>query len=82
MACGKPIISSELRPMKRLLDETGAGIYGKCSSPIEIANLIDRMMKMDFQKMSEQGYNAFQNIYHWEHEEEQLELALRFVSKK
>jgi glycosyltransferase involved in cell wall biosynthesis len=82
MACGKPIISSELRPMKRLLDETGAGIYGKCSSPIEIANLIDRMMGMDMQHMSERGYKAFQNTYHWEHEEAQLDFALRYVSEK
>ena len=82
MACGKPIISSGLLPMKRLLDETGAGIYGPCSSPEDISLMIERMMEADIQTMSARGHQAFLSKYHWENEVEQLQSALFFVSKK
>lgn len=82
MACGKPIISSGLQPMKRLLDETGAGIYGPCSSPEDIALMIERMMEADIQAMSSKGHQVFLTKYHWENEVEQLLSALIFVSKK
>jgi glycosyltransferase involved in cell wall biosynthesis len=82
MACGKPIISSGLLPMKRLLDETGAGIYGPCSSPEDISLMIERMMESDIQTMSARGHQAFLSKYHWENEVEQLQSALFFVSKK
>jgi len=79
MACGKPIISSGLFPMKRLLDETGAGMYGPCSTPQEIAKLIETMMHSDVQTMSKRGFQAFIDKYHWEHELEQLQSSLNYV---
>ncbi len=82
MACGKPIISSGLQPMKRLLDETGAGIYGTCTSPEDISHMIERMMEADIQTMSTKGYKAFLSKYHWENEVEQLQSSLIFASKK
>jgi glycosyltransferase involved in cell wall biosynthesis len=82
MACGKPIISSGLQPMKRLLDETGAGIYGPCSSPEDISLMIERMMEADIQTMSTKGFKAFLSKYHWENEVEQLQSSLIFASKK
>ena len=82
MACGKPIISSGLQPMKRLLDETGAGIYGPCSSPEDISLMIERIMEADIQILSARGHQAFLSKYHWENEVEQLQSALFFVSKK
>ena len=82
MACGKPIISSGLQPMKRLLDETGAGIYGPCSSPEDISLMIERMMEADIQTMSARGHQAFLSKYHWENEVEQLQSALIFAIKK
>lgn len=82
MACGKPMISSRLQPMKRLLDETGAGIYGPCSTPEDIAQLIITMMHSDVRAMSQRGLQAFLDKYHWEKELEQLESALIFVSSQ
>lgn len=82
MACGKPIISSGLQPMKRLLDETGAGIYGPCISPEDISLMIERMMEADIQAMSARGHQAFLSKYHWENEVEQLQTALIFAGKK
>jgi glycosyltransferase involved in cell wall biosynthesis len=82
MACGKPIISSGLKPMKRLLDETGAGIYGPCTSPEDISAMIIRIMNEDIQMMSASGHKAFLTKYHWENEVEQLNSAIIFASKK
>lgn len=82
MACGKPIISSALRPMKRLLDETDAGIYGNCSTPEHIAQLIERMLQADVTSMSRNGNMAFQSKYHWECEINQLNSAVKYSVKK
>ena len=79
MSCGKPIISSGLQPMKRLLDETQAGIYGNCSGPEDIAKLIEKMMQSDVQKMSENGMLSSKAMYTWEHDEKVL---IRFISKE
>lgn len=80
MACGKPIISSALRPMKRLLDETGGGIYGNCASPEHIAQLIEQMLLADVTSMSRSGNMAFQRKYHWEFEIDQLNSAIKFAA--
>lgn len=72
MACGKPIISSGLRPMKRLLDQTGAGIYGPCATPEHIAALIDTIMASDIPEMSANGMKSFMNTYNWEQDFQQL----------
>jgi len=80
MACGKPIISSGLEPMKRLLNETQAGIYGSCKTPNEIANLIDRMMHSDSIAMSRNGMQAHNDLYNWEKDGKKVLESIDYVT--
>jgi hypothetical protein len=77
ISCGKPIISSSLHPMKRLLDETQAGIYGDCSTPKGISELILAMYHANIEQMSNNGLNSFQETYNWQIDEKEL---LRFIN--
>lgn len=79
MACGKPIISSALKPMKRLLDESHAGIYGDCSNSQHIAELINRMMQTNTEEMSKNGQYYHQKKYHWEHDSQHIQAAISYV---
>ncbi|GDX65851.1 hypothetical protein LBMAG36_09180 [Chlorobiota bacterium] len=77
ISCGKPIISSSLHPMKRLLDETQAGIYGDCSTPKGISELINTMYHANIEEMSNNGLNSFKETYNWQIDEKEL---LRFIN--
>jgi len=79
MACGKPIISSGLRPMKRLLDQTGAGIYGPCETPEHIAALIDSMLSSDIPAMAAHGMESFKNTYNWGQDFQQILASIDFT---
>lgn len=76
MACGIPIISSGLKPMKRLLDQTGAGIYGNCETPQAIAYLIEAMLQSNVQEMSLNGVQAFREMYNWSQDCQRLLRAI------
>lgn len=72
MAFGIPIIVSEARPMKRIVEETGVGIAADCSTPQGIANSIEIMLQQDMAVMSKNGIKAFQEKYNWERDKELL----------
>ncbi|MFN8360720.1 MAG: glycosyltransferase family 4 protein [Candidatus Kapaibacterium sp.] len=78
MACGKPVIVSEAVPMKRVVEETGAGIVADCSSPDKIADAIRKMRGADVAKMSENGRKAAEKKYNWAVDSERL---CKFVRK-
>ncbi len=78
MACGKPVIVSTAIPMKRVVEETGAGIVADCSTPEKIADAIRRMRNSDVQKMSENGRKAAEKKYNWAVDSERL---CKFVRK-
>lgn len=79
MACGKPIISSGLNPMRRLLDETGAGLYGTCETPEHIAGLMEQMLESDYQTMSANGIKAYHETYNWGQDCQKLQQAIDFI---
>ncbi len=78
MACGKPVIVSNAVPMKRVVEETGAGIVADCSSPQKIAAAIRRMRGSDVAAMSEKGRIAAEKKYNWAVDSERL---CKFVRK-
>ncbi len=66
MASGRPVIVSEATPMKRIINETKAGIVVDCSNPENIADAILNIQNLDLQTMSENGIKAFREKYNWE----------------
>jgi hypothetical protein len=63
--------------MKRLLDETQAGIYGDCSTPKAISELIITMYCANIEEMSNKGLQSFAETYNWKIDEKEL---LRFIN--
>lgn len=72
MAFGIPVIVSKAQPMKRIVEETGAGIAADCSTPQGIATGIEVMLQQDMAAMSKNGIKAFQEKYNWENDTKTL----------
>ena len=81
MACGKPVITSEASPMKRLIVETKAGVTFEPWSVDALVVALKRVLSApaeDLRKMSESGNLAVRNRYNWEAD---VDALLAFVSK-
>jgi glycosyltransferase involved in cell wall biosynthesis len=80
MACGKPVIVSPAEPMRRVVEETGAGIVLEGSGPEQIAEGMERVLGSDTQAFSQRGLAACRAKYNWNHDAEVLSGFLRRYS--
>ena len=78
MACGKPIIVSEAKPMVRIINETGCGISADCSNPENMAEAILRIATLNNLEMSAKGIESSKEKYNWQNDSEKL---VSFVNK-
>lgn len=68
MACGKPVIVSLAPSMKRIIDETGAGIAVDCTDESILATAMMKIREMDVTAMSNNGMNAATSQYNWDND--------------
>lgn len=81
MACGKPVIVSEAKPMKRIIGETGAGISADCSTPEKIARAIKLILSSNLTEMSENGQKFAKKKYNWAVDSERLcKFVMKFIT--
>ncbi len=66
ISVGKPIITSNAKPMANILSEINAGISVDCSDENEIAQAIFRICDMDLIAMSANGIKAAKEKYNWD----------------
>ena len=68
MSAGLPIMASDCLSIKRILNETGAGVTYTYNSPEDFAEKLDLLINNNdlMQKMGENGIAAFHNKYNWE----------------
>lgn len=71
-ACKKPVIVSEAKPLKRIVNETHSGYVVNCEEPGKLAEFIISLEKEKLKEMGEKGYKAFDAKYNWEVDEEVL----------
>ncbi len=73
MAMGLPVIASEVRPIKRIVDETGCGI---CIDPDDYDAFIAALYKMTNPEyraqVGQRGISAVSDKYNWEHDIKKL----------
>jgi glycosyltransferase involved in cell wall biosynthesis len=67
-ACGKPVIASPAVPLRRVIEETGAGLLLRDSTPEAIAEALGRALSMDLTPLAERGLTAARTKYHWEND--------------
>ncbi len=72
MYAGKPVIASDCVPIKRIINETGAGEVYPSGNPEALAILLRELDKKDYQKMSENGKKWVENKYYWEMDAKRL----------
>ena len=68
LACGKPVIVSPARPLRRIVEETQAGVVLDRCSPEAIAAAIERVRGLDLGRLSANGLRASRGRYHWDHD--------------
>lgn len=66
LACGKPVIVSAAEPLRRVVEETGAGLVVDGSSPAHFAGAIQKMTETDARPLSEGGLRAACEKYNWD----------------
>lgn len=71
-AAGKPVITSQVSPLIRIIKETESGISIDCENVDEITYFLKNLENYDWHKMAEKSYSAYLNKYNWENDEKQL----------
>jgi glycosyltransferase involved in cell wall biosynthesis len=75
MAFGKPVIVSDAKPLKRIVEETGCGIVFKSEDPDDFSRkLISLAQTSTSEKaqMGKRGQQAVSEFYNWEKDAERL----------
>ena len=73
MAMGKPVIVSDCAPLKRIIEETGAGFVFQSGDPASFADAILTLKDIAVrEKMGDRGYHAVKSKYNWNVDGEHL----------
>lgn len=78
LAAGKPVIVSEAIPMKRIINETRAGIIVDCTEPKKIADVILNIRNYNLEEISKNGMKAVSEKYNWETDSN---ILINFINK-
>ena len=82
MLMGKPVVALPVRPIKRILEETGAGIVARDESPEALAAAILQAAEPEQARlMGERGKLAATDKYSWANEGEKLVRAYERLAK-
>lgn len=75
-AAGLPMVASDVPPMRRVLEETGAGLLARPASPEDLANKIARLARDPFlrEELGRRGQHSVRTHYNW------LEDGRRFLN--
>jgi len=65
MAMSKPVITSDAKPFKRIIDETGAGMVFKSGNPSNFAETLLKMINSP-ENWGDNGRKAVKEKYNWE----------------
>lgn len=72
MANGIPLLCSDTRPFRRIINKTNAGLSEDCSNPQKIAEIIDKMLTSDIQNFSKNALMSARNKYNWDIDRDKL----------
>jgi len=77
-ACGKPVIASPAAPLRRVIEETGAGLLLRDTTPEAIAEGLGRAMSIDLAPLAARGLAAACSKYNWENDKK---VVLDFLAR-
>jgi glycosyltransferase involved in cell wall biosynthesis len=83
MACGKPVIVSNARPLKRIVEKTGCGITFQAENIDDFSNkLICLIKENEKDQMGLRGKKAVKEIYNWDKDAENLDHILKIMESR
>lgn len=83
MSLGLPVVASDVSPVKRVLDETRAGVTFRDRSASDLSRALrDLALGTDRTGFGRAGVAAVRERYNWERDTERLDLALGQVVEK
>jgi len=78
MAAKKPVIVSDVLPMKRIVNLTNCGRVYQDYDEAELCDVIDELSDSELRKeLAQNGFNEIVNKYNWKREEDSLLAAVR-----
>jgi len=74
MTSGIPLVVSDMRSYKRIMEETGAGLLFQAGDPSSLARvLVDLYRKPELRdRLGRNGYEAARGMYAWRHDAARL----------
>jgi glycosyltransferase involved in cell wall biosynthesis len=73
MLLGKPVVTADCRPLRRIVEETGCGVVHRSGDPdafaTAVASLTDKALR---RQMGEAGQQAVRERYHWDRDARRL----------
>jgi glycosyltransferase involved in cell wall biosynthesis len=80
MSLALPVVASDVKPIKRILDESGAGVTFRDRDPADLARVI-RELHADPHRaeMGRRGIEAVRSRYNWDRDAEVLEKVIERV---
>lgn len=66
MICGLPVVSSDTRPLKRILRETGAGVTFRDRDPVDLVRVLSDLDPGRRRNLGLAGRKAIVERYNWE----------------
>jgi glycosyltransferase involved in cell wall biosynthesis len=80
-AAGLPMVASDVPPMRRVLEETGAGLLARPGSPEDLAEKIAQLVRDPAlrQELGRRGQQAVRSQYNWSVDEKRFLNAITEV---
>lgn len=72
MYLAKPVIASDCLPIKRIIEETGAGFVYPAYDAEYLGNLLNNLKPQQYQEMAENGKKAVLQKYNWSNDSKVL----------
>jgi glycosyltransferase involved in cell wall biosynthesis len=81
MGLGVPVVASDSVPMKRVLEETQAGITFVAGDRLDFVKNIEKIYASDFD-YGKHGIKAIREKYNWENDERRLNNVIQTLSAR
>jgi len=73
MAIGRPVLVSDVAPLKRIVSESNCGLVFKAEDPCDFSDKLKKMKNTELlQQLAINGRRAIENTYNWAHDKERL----------
>ena len=77
MAAGLPVLASDALPTRRVVQETGCGLWFRSGDADHLAGRITELFETDdLERYGRAGREAIRDRYHWEHDLRRMNAAL------